>query len=93
MDGSAIAGIFAAHPTEPGKNVNGVNTFEVDTSIGSATDPCGFYAGFVNVKVKGLYPEPTGLLRKNLIKNLQLFYDTFGGPASPCEQLFPYGQE
>ncbi|KAH6910872.1 hypothetical protein BKA70DRAFT_1268815 [Coprinopsis sp. MPI-PUGE-AT-0042] len=25
------------------KNVNGVNTFEVDTSIGSAIDPCGFY--------------------------------------------------
>ncbi|KAH6910884.1 Chloroperoxidase [Coprinopsis sp. MPI-PUGE-AT-0042] len=90
VDASAAALIYAAHPTEPGRNVNGVNTFEVDHSIGSLTDICGFYAGFVNIKIKNLYPNPTGLLRKNLIKNLQFFYDTFGGQ---CEQIFPYGQE
>ncbi|KAH6883608.1 Chloroperoxidase [Coprinopsis sp. MPI-PUGE-AT-0042] len=93
VDGSAIAGIFAARPTQPGRNVNGVNTFQVDTSMGSVIDPCGFYQGFVNVNVKGLYPNPTGLLRKNLIKNLQFFYDTFAGRGADCQQLFPYGQE
>jgi unspecific peroxygenase len=93
VDGSAIPAIFLAHPTQPGRNVNGVNTFEVDTSIGSLIDPCGFYDGFVNVKVKGLYPNPTGLLKKNLIKTLQLFYETFSAQGLDCEQVFPYGKD
>ena len=91
VSGQDIGTIYAAHPTLPGKNVNGVNTFEVDTSIGSITDPCGFYNGFVNVKVKGLYPNPKGALRRNLNKNLQFFYDTFAD--SGCPQIFPYGQD
>jgi unspecific peroxygenase len=85
--------IFLAHPTQPGRNVNGVNTFEVDTTLPSAIfDPCGSYQGFVTQKVVPLYPNPTGQLRKNLMKNLQFFYDNnnFG---DSCAQVFPYGQE
>ncbi|KAH6885636.1 hypothetical protein BKA70DRAFT_1337465 [Coprinopsis sp. MPI-PUGE-AT-0042] len=91
VTGADIGAIYAAHPTQPGKNVNGVNTFQVDTSIGSITDTCGFYTGFVNVKVKGLYPNPTGILKRNLNKNLQFLYDTFSGAG--CPQIFPYGQD
>ncbi|KAH6899090.1 hypothetical protein BKA70DRAFT_1437583 [Coprinopsis sp. MPI-PUGE-AT-0042] len=79
VDTTAIAAIYAAHPTEPGRNVNGVNTFEVDHSQGSITDPCAFYQQFVLIKVHGLYPNPTGMLKRNLNKNLQFFYDTIGG--------------
>jgi unspecific peroxygenase len=83
--------IFAAHPTRPGRNVNGVNTFEIDETLPSALfDRCGFYQGFVNQKVVPLYPNPTGQLRKNLIKNLQFFYDNNG---KDCVQVFPYGRD
>ncbi|KAH6910875.1 Chloroperoxidase [Coprinopsis sp. MPI-PUGE-AT-0042] len=93
VDGSTAGAIFLAHPTEPGRNVNGVNTFQVDHTLPSGIlDPCGFYQGFVNQKVVPLYPNPTGLLRKNLIKNLQFFYDTNGFDGT-CDQVFPYGQE
>ncbi|KAH6906949.1 Chloroperoxidase [Coprinopsis sp. MPI-PUGE-AT-0042] len=92
VDTTAIAAIYAAHPTEPGSNVNGVNTFQVDHSQGSITDPCAFYQQFVLIKVHGLYPNPTGMLRRNLNKNLQFFYDTIGGNGT-CAQVFPYGPE
>ncbi|KAH6905841.1 aromatic peroxygenase precursor [Coprinopsis sp. MPI-PUGE-AT-0042] len=87
------AQIFAAHPTEPGRNVNGVNTFEVDRSLGGLTDVCGFYNGFINDKVLRQYPNPTGLLRTNLNKYLDLFYVETGFSALGCEQLFPFGQD
>jgi unspecific peroxygenase len=45
VSGQHIPAIYSAHPTLPGRNVNGVNTFQVDTSIGSLIDPCGFYTG------------------------------------------------
>ncbi|KAH6885612.1 Chloroperoxidase [Coprinopsis sp. MPI-PUGE-AT-0042] len=90
VSGQDIFAIYSAHPTLPGKNVNGVNTFQVDTSIGSLIDQCAFYTGFVNVKVKGLYPNPTGILKRNINKNLQFLYDTFAGAG--CPQVFPYGQ-
>ncbi|KAH6910881.1 hypothetical protein BKA70DRAFT_1459687 [Coprinopsis sp. MPI-PUGE-AT-0042] len=63
VDGSSsAASIFRAHPTQPGRNVNGVNTFVVDTSLPSILfDNCGFYQGFVNQRVVPLYPNPTGI--------------------------------
>ncbi|KAH6905855.1 Chloroperoxidase [Coprinopsis sp. MPI-PUGE-AT-0042] len=92
---AGAAQIFAAHPTDPGRNVNGVNTFEVDRSLGGRTDICGFYRGFINDKVRRQYPNPTGLLRTNLNKYLDFFYATGAFPfaALGCEQLFPYGQD
>ncbi|KAH6910879.1 hypothetical protein BKA70DRAFT_1268828 [Coprinopsis sp. MPI-PUGE-AT-0042] len=93
VEGSSLFAIYLAHPTQPGRNVNGVDTFEVDNSIPSALiDGCGFYQEFVKQKVVPLYPNPTGQLRKNLMKNLQIFYDNnhFDGT---CDQVFPYGQE
>jgi unspecific peroxygenase len=91
VSGSTIEAIYAAHPTEPGRNVNGTNTFEVDYSIGSLTDTCAFYTGFVMTKVAALYPNPAGVLRRNLKRNLELFYDTVAG--NDCVQVFPYGRD
>ncbi|KAH6905861.1 Chloroperoxidase, partial [Coprinopsis sp. MPI-PUGE-AT-0042] len=93
VSGSGAGQIFAAHPTEPGRNVNGVNTFEVDHSLGGVTDICGFYHGFINDKVLRQYPNPTGLLRTNLNTYLNFFYVEGGFTTLGCEQLFPFGQD
>ncbi|TFK17876.1 Cloroperoxidase [Coprinopsis marcescibilis] len=84
--------IFEAHPTVPGRNVAGVNTFTPDTSLGSFTDSCAFYTQFANKTIKGLYPNPTGVLRRNLNINLNFFYQSLGGGSESCPQVFPYGQ-
>ncbi|KXN91485.1 Aromatic peroxygenase [Leucoagaricus sp. SymC.cos] len=86
--------ILAAHPFEPGNNVNGVNTYTPDPSAPSFTnDPsgCGFYTYFVNTTVVGLYPSPTGVLREALNRNLDLFYQASTG--GNCTQVFPYGKD
>lgn len=83
--------VFNAFPTEPGRNVAGVNSFVVDNSLGGLTDFCRFYTSFVNVIIKELYPNPTGVLLRNLKINLGYFYDSFLFSASACPQVFPYG--
>jgi unspecific peroxygenase len=92
ISGSPAANqIFAAHPTEPGRNVNGVNTFVADHSLGGHTDRCTFYRGFIQYYLKAQYPNPKGLLRKNINKNLDYFYQSF--EALGCEKLYPYGRD
>ncbi|KAF6745085.1 hypothetical protein DFP72DRAFT_926815 [Ephemerocybe angulata] len=85
------AQIFMAHPTVPGRNTAGVNSYTPDPTSASIADFCGVYSNFVNRTVRELYPNPTGLLERNLILNLEYIY--LGTPsAAGCEQLFPYGQ-
>ncbi|KAF5319109.1 hypothetical protein D9611_014108 [Ephemerocybe angulata] len=85
------AQIFMAHPTVPGKNTAGVNSYTPDPTSATIADFCGVYSNFVNRTVQGLYPNPTGILKRNLILNLEYIY--LGTPsAAGCEQLFPYGQ-
>ncbi|KAH6910882.1 hypothetical protein BKA70DRAFT_1459696 [Coprinopsis sp. MPI-PUGE-AT-0042] len=68
------------------RNVNGINTFEVDHTLPSGIlDPCGFYKGFVNLKIIPLYPNPTGLLKTNLIKNLKFCYSVAQNFAAPVK--------
>jgi hypothetical protein len=86
--------VLAAHPFPPGKNVNGVNTYTPDPAAANfITDPsgCGFYEQFVNETVVGLYPNPTGVLRKALNRNLDLLYISLG--PTNCSQVFPYGKD
>jgi len=83
-----IGDIFAAHPTQPGKNNGTVNSFTVDPSSPDLNDGCGLYENFVNNIVVPLYPNPQGVLRDNLKANLNFFF----GPFQGCTQLFPYGQ-
>ncbi|KAJ2935533.1 heme-thiolate peroxidase, partial [Candolleomyces eurysporus] len=89
-----IAEIFAMHPFQPEGNADGkVNNFVVDPTSADFTKPCVLYDDILHT-VKTLYPNPTGVLRRNLIKNLRYFYT--GVPTvlgSDCGEQFPYGQE
>lgn len=86
--------LFTHRPIQPGRNANGVNTFQVDESLGSLVDFCGFYTQFVNVTVRGFYPNPKGVLKRNLNINLQFLYDNLPvPPPNPCTQVFPYGRD
>ncbi|TFK17602.1 hypothetical protein FA15DRAFT_683494 [Coprinopsis marcescibilis] len=93
---TAIEGIniiYIAHPVKPGRNVNGVDSYVADHSLGSLADTCVFYTGFINVTVCGLYPEPTGVLLRNLNINLGFFYDALVDQGLvDCPQVFPYRQ-
>ncbi|KAJ2925643.1 heme-thiolate peroxidase, partial [Candolleomyces eurysporus] len=88
-----IAEIFSMHPFLPGGNVDGkVNNFMVDPTSADFTKPCVLYADIVNT-VQGLYPNPTGVLKRNLIKNLGFLYSSLPTAlGAQCDQLFPYGQ-
>ncbi|TFK18467.1 hypothetical protein FA15DRAFT_709827 [Coprinopsis marcescibilis] len=81
--------VIAAHFVPPGHNF-GVNNYVPDDSQGGITDICAFYRFFINTTMKALYPNPTGVLRRNLNINLDFFYQTL--PAQDCPQLFPYGR-
>ena len=79
--------IFNAHPIQPGGNNGTVNSFTVDTKSPTFDDPCGIYTSFVDIAVS-MYPNPQGVLRRNLKLNLGFLHQAFQG----CTQLFPYGQ-
>ncbi|TFK18285.1 Cloroperoxidase [Coprinopsis marcescibilis] len=90
--GEGVLEVFLAAPTSPGRNNGTVGSFVADDSLGGFTDPCKVYTEFVNTAVRGLYPSPTGVLRRNLNLNLGFFYDAFSVAAPDCPQLFPYGR-
>ncbi|KDR72024.1 hypothetical protein GALMADRAFT_74335 [Galerina marginata CBS 339.88] len=82
--------VAEAHPIEPGSNVGGVNNYVVDPTSADFSTFCLLYENFVNKTVKGLYPNPTGALRKALNTNLGFFFS--GISDSGCTQVFPYGK-
>ena len=86
--GNFTTEIFAAHPTQPGKNNGAVNSFTVDPNSATLNDRCKLYESFVNNKVVPLYPNPQGVLRDNLKVNLNFLFRAF----PECTQVFPYGQ-
>lgn len=92
--GTGLEVIVAAYPIAPGRNVNGVNTYTPDPNSADFSTFCKLYTDFVNVTVKSLYPNPKGILRKNLNINLGYFYRAL--PAFQtigCEEQFPYGKD
>ena len=82
--------LFQAHPIQPGKNMNGINSYTLDPTSADFSDFCLLYRNFVNKTVQGLYPNPKGVLRRNLIINLQNLFDSM--EERECEQVFPYGK-
>lgn len=73
-----------------GRNWDGVDSFAPDPDSADFSSPCKLYYDFVNKTVGRLYPNPEGVLRENLVINLQYLYEALGFGA--CEQQFPYGQ-
>ncbi|PPQ79670.1 hypothetical protein CVT25_003244 [Psilocybe cyanescens] len=82
--------VFLAHPIAPGGNVNGVNTYTPDPTSADFNTFCLLYTNFVNQTIKGLYPNPTGVLRQALNINLNFLFQGVGD--SGCTQVFPYGK-
>lgn len=89
-----IDAVFSAHPIQPGKNQGRVNSYTPDPNSADFSTFCKLYQDFVNVTIKGLYPNPKGALRDALKVNLHSFFLGFngGGDPSACPELFPYGK-
>ncbi len=82
--------VAAAHPIPPGANVGGVDNYVSDPTSANFSTFCLLYENFVNKTIVGLYPQPTGALRRALNVNLNLFYDPI---RDECNQVFPYGRD
>jgi hypothetical protein len=71
--------VYNKYPFTPGANTAGVNTFKADLTSPTAFQTCLRYASFVNNNIKALYPNPTGLLCRNLDINLRFLYEATEG--------------
>ncbi|EKM83225.1 hypothetical protein AGABI1DRAFT_118546 [Agaricus bisporus var. burnettii JB137-S8] len=90
MNGENELEVLAAHPIEPGSNINGVNTYTPDPTSGKLADKCTLYENHVNRTVRSLYPDPTGDLLDALKINMHYFYTSVQHRG--CKEIFPYGQ-
>ncbi|EAU87196.2 hypothetical protein CC1G_10475 [Coprinopsis cinerea okayama7 len=81
--------LVTRRPMPPGRNVGGVDNYVPDPNSADFNSFCKMYEDFVNDIVVALYPNPTGLLRRNLIKNLEYFWTGMFDPA--CTEVKPYG--
>ncbi|TEB20542.1 hypothetical protein FA13DRAFT_1837000, partial [Coprinellus micaceus] len=81
---SGASALFEAHPVQPGKNANGINSYTPDPDSADFSNFCLLYTSFASTIVQGLYPNPKGVLRRNLIINLQNLFDAMEG--RDCEQ-------
>ncbi|KAF9477466.1 aromatic peroxygenase precursor [Pholiota conissans] len=82
--GGGMDVIWESHPVLPGRNNGTINSYEVDPDSADFTNFCKMYTDFVNVTVKGLYPNPKGALLKALKTNLDYFYTPIRGR---CEKV------
>ncbi|KAJ3519595.1 heme-thiolate peroxidase [Coprinellus aureogranulatus] len=86
---TAISDMYEAHPIQPGRNMGTVNSYTVDSTSADFSDYCLLYTNFVNNTIRSLYPNPEGVLRRNLIINLQYWYETVRDRG--CIEQRPYG--
>ncbi|KDR71465.1 hypothetical protein GALMADRAFT_74948 [Galerina marginata CBS 339.88] len=84
--------VAAAHPLQPGRNVGRVNNYVLDPTSADFSNLCLLYENFVNQTIKGLYPNPTGILREALNINLDYFFQGLNEAGAGCAQVFPYGR-
>ncbi|KAJ3510047.1 heme-thiolate peroxidase [Coprinellus aureogranulatus] len=84
-----VSDMYDVHPIEPGRNVDGINTYTVDPTSANFNTPCQLYSDFVNKTIRSLYPNPKGVLRRNLIINLQFWYEAV--KVDGCVEERPYG--
>lgn len=87
-----IALVLKAHPIKPGFNADGkVNNYVLDPNSADFGNICKLYEDFVMKTVKGLYPNPKGILRRNLIVNLHYMAEV--AAEIGCKEVFPYGKD
>ncbi|EKM77086.1 hypothetical protein AGABI1DRAFT_115479 [Agaricus bisporus var. burnettii JB137-S8] len=82
--------VLAAHPIEPGGNINGVNTYTVDPNSPRLPDKCSIYEHHVNYTLRTLYPNPTGNLLDAIRANVHYFYTSV--QERGCTEIYPYGR-
>ncbi|KJA24696.1 hypothetical protein HYPSUDRAFT_161601 [Hypholoma sublateritium FD-334 SS-4] len=83
--GEGIGFIFTPHPIEPGTNNGTLNSYTLDPNSADFSDFCKLYTDFVNVTVRGLYPNATGPLLNALNQNLDFFFGPLGDQG--CTQV------
>ena len=71
--------VYNKYPFAPRANTAGFNAFKTDLTSPTAFQRCLCYASFVNNNIKALYPNPTGLLCRNLDINLWFLYKATEG--------------
>lgn len=86
--GTGIGVIFEKHPVEPGANNGTVNSYTLDPNSADLTDFCKFFTDFVNVTVRGLYPNAKGVLLDALNTNLDFFFSSLQGQN--CTRVPPF---
>ncbi|KZP09521.1 heme-thiolate peroxidase [Athelia psychrophila] len=82
----------APHPILPGHN-DGAGNYVLDPEdpgVAGGHGTCYLYTKHVNVTTLGLYPNPTGALKKALQANAATFYQAVVGDG--CAQVYPWGQ-
>lgn len=83
--GGGVEVIFEAHPVLPGANNGTINSYTVDPNSANLSNGCKAYTDFVDVIVRGLYPNATGPLLQALNQNLDFFFGAIS--TSGCTQV------
>ncbi|KAJ3573520.1 heme-thiolate peroxidase [Leucocoprinus birnbaumii] len=83
--------VAAAHPVPPGANTGTLNSYTPDPTSADFSHFCLLYVNFVNQTIKSLYPNPTGVLRDALNRNLDFLYEFVDDPS--CPQVFPFAEQ
>ncbi|KAF7974457.1 hypothetical protein HWV62_12206 [Athelia sp. TMB] len=89
--GPDIHALSNAHPINPGHNEGAGNYVLDPEDPGFSGGICYLYTKQVNVTTFGLYPNPTGALKKALKENAATFYQ-IAAARSNCTQVFPWGE-
>ncbi|KAF8901376.1 heme-thiolate peroxidase [Gymnopilus junonius] len=97
MGGQGMELVADPHPIQPGRNVGGVNNYVIDPTSADFSTFCLLYENVVKKTIKGLYPRPTGVLRRALDINLDYLFQGFtllnGNGPDACKQVFPYEKD
>ncbi|KIJ48558.1 hypothetical protein M422DRAFT_247407 [Sphaerobolus stellatus SS14] len=82
-----VSFLFNKHPFSPGVN-QGKNNFVLQPQTPPLSDFCGIYEDIVLRVIPGQYPNPTGVLRDAINKNLGFFFGAVSAEHN-CTQVFP----
>lgn len=85
--GDGIDFIFKPHPIEPGANNGTLNSYTLDPNSADFSNFCKLYTDFVNITIRGLYPNAKGPLLTALNRNLDFFFSPLEGG---CTQVPPF---
>ena len=86
--GAGMGMLYRAYPIPPGANNGTVDSYTPDLASARLHQFCQLYTDYVNVTVRGLYPNAKGALLAALNKNLDYLYSAL--EETPCPQVPPF---